>query len=190
MRFEACEWAGNRVALHASHGAEVAVLGSRIRGPAAIGLLFRQQATGIVEDTDIEGCVDAAVMINSGATPTLSRCRLASDIAAVYVQNGGLGALRDCTLRGGTHGVIVGAGAAPALWDCRIEGSNSTGLFFEGGGLVERCALSDNGTGIYLMPGADPVIRDCDVNGGLSCGVLALDGARMGGSAFQECRLG
>lgn len=185
--FEDCVWAGNRVGVHATDAADVTIRRSRIEGPAAVGLLFRQRATGVVDDCAIAGCTDTAVLTSTGATPQISRCTLESANVALYAQNGGLGELRDCVLRGGSHGVVVGASAAPTLWDCRIEGGGSTGLNLEGRGHFERCRLEGNSTGIYLMAGADPLIRDCDVQGGACCGVLALDGAR---GVIEACRVG
>ncbi len=144
-------------------GASLTARRCQVHDGANTGLLFYDEATGVLEDCDIVRQGMNGVQITQGANPTLTGCQVRQGREiGVWVDDAGRGTLDGCSIVGNLfQGVLIGKAGAPTIRRCTIRG-NSVGVWVAQGaaGLVEQCEIIGNRErSWYAEPGHHVVRR-------------------------------
>lgn len=131
------------IAIH--DGAEPRVRRNRIHDCKEVGILFKQNGAGLIQDNEIVGN-SYGIMIHDG-NPTIQ----GNDISGSSYS-----------------GLMVGTRANPTIRVNRIHDNGQGGVFVtdRGAGLIEDNEISSNGySGIEVSSGGDPVVRKNRIQG-------------------------
>jgi hypothetical protein len=126
--------------------AVLTVTNCRITAVHAAGVLFAEQSSGRLENTEVTDA-NQGVAVRTGAVPavrgcTFTRCR----DAGIMVHEQGLGRFEDCdVVDAGNVAVFSGSGGNPSVDDCRISGGNVGIAVLQAQGEFAGCDISDVG---------------------------------------------
>lgn len=182
-------------------GTELLMRRCRSHGGNQCGIVFRDGAGGVVEDSEISGNgaeFPGNVYLMEGAEPLFRRCRIVGGPRdGVYVSKAG-GMFEDCEIAGhrGAGVTVFGAGA-PVFRRCSIRDTEANDevagrgvVLREGaGGVFEECEISANGhAGVRIESQSHPSLRGCHIEG-QDFGILAEEqsGGRVEGCHISVC---
>jgi pectin methylesterase-like acyl-CoA thioesterase len=164
----------------------------RIHASSGIGVLVYAQGRGTIEECELDGHAQAAIVIRNGGNPTIRRCNIhhsAQD--GIYIDERGSGTIEECDIWENVRaGIEIKRGSTPFVRNCTIHHqTNGYGLYIcDGGeGIVETCDISYNArAGIAITQGSNPLIRTCSVHHEQQRGVFCSASAR---GTFERCHI-
>ncbi|MGA8118183.1 MAG: right-handed parallel beta-helix repeat-containing protein [Actinocatenispora sp.] len=146
------------------------------------GLVF-EDAGGTVEQCEISGVGDDAVIVRLGANPTIRNSTISKcGRRGVYVYQSGRPTLERCDISGTADaGISVAHHGSPTVRDTWVHATVGVGISFGRGctGLVEECKIEKTASpAIQIEEGAQPTIREGDSSRHQpKVGVGAVEGA-------------
>jgi pectin methylesterase-like acyl-CoA thioesterase len=164
----------------------------RIHASRGIGVLVYAQGRGTIEECELDGHAQAAIVIRHGGNPTIRRCNIhhsAQD--GIYIDERGSGTIEECDIWENVRaGIEIKRGSTPFVRNCTIHHqTDGYGVYVcDGGeGIVEMCDISYNArAGIAVTQGSNPLIRTCAVHHEQQRGVLCSTNAR---GTFERCHI-
>ena len=147
---------------------------NRIAHGSIAGIIYQEQAGGLVEDNEIFGHGSFGIDISTRATPTLQCNRIHDNEGGVFVHSNGLAVLEENDIANNTYsGIEIRTGGNPVVRHNTIH-HNSDGVFVheQGLGLLEDNSISSNLlSGVEIRTGSSPQLRRNTItnNGGQGC---------------------
>jgi parallel beta-helix repeat protein len=194
LALEACNISAEGRVCVIIHGAEAnpVLWRCRIHASNGVGVLAYAQARGTIEECELDGHAQAAIVIRTGGNPTIRRCNIhhsAQD--GIYIDERGSGTIEECDIWENTRaGIEIKRGSTPFIRNCTIHHqTDGYGVYIcDGGeGIVDTCDISYNArAGIAITQSSNPLIRTCAVHHERQRGVFCSMGAR---GTFERCHI-
>ena len=153
------------------------------------GIVFADQATGTLEECEIDANAGPGIALRTAADPVVRACRIHSGRdAGIVIADGGRGQFEDCGIYGNAGpNIQITDSATPIFRRCRVYDGRQTGITARNGaqGLFEDCEIYANGlTGVTLTQQANPIFRRCTLRDGHANGLTVSDGAQ---GLLEDC---
>ncbi|WP_019631769.1 AAA family ATPase [Actinomadura atramentaria] len=215
---EQCEFVSRpgTVAVSVWDGASVALRGCKVSD----GAVVYSSATGILEDTTVQGTRDNAVALRTGSAVTVRRCRvLDAGSSGIWVTEGSRPIIEQTTVARPGHAAIlvddraeatvrntsmeesevcafvVRDNATAVLEDCRVADAGLEAVWVTArGSLTARRVLAEGGrrAGLCVSDHGTAVFEDCEVRSTATHGIVVEDatGTVSGGSVTGAGEMG
>jgi len=155
------------------------------------GIVFADQATGILEECEIDANAGVGILVRTSADPIVRDCRIHSGKeAGVAVSEDSRGLFENCHIYGNAGPNIHLTESAAALFrHCHIYEGQQAGVTARGATptLFEECDIYANGlTGVTLTQQSNPVFRRCTLRDGHANGLTVSEG---GQGLLEDCAI-
>lgn len=155
------------------------------------GLVFSNQATGSVKDSNIYQQREIGVEIKYGSNPLLQNCKIYGEQEeGVRSWKGGQGKIEDCDIYGALkYGIRIIEHGQPTIQGCRTYSCRKAGILVDnqGRGTVKNSSIERNtGPGIIIMSNGTSIITECEISQGQDRGVYIFEN---GQGTITHCKV-
>jgi len=146
-------------------GATAVVRNTWVHDTHGAGMLFWNQASGVIEDSDCWRNPESGIQISGKSEVAVRRTKShGNQLNAIFVGTGGDGTIEDCELwDGGKNYPLIAAQASKAtIRRCRVHDSKADGILYldQANGVIEDSECWKNsGTGISIQTQSEVSVR-------------------------------